>query len=95
MAKHKAKMATLKIEEGQIEKSTKELISDAVKRGLKLTELQKSQIKYKVISKKMNDYVKNPASTAGLGENRRRSLHDTQTSWQTIQPLDLDAPTDP
>lgn len=54
-------------------------------------ETKKSQLKYKVVSQKMNDYVR---TTAGNSS----SFDQTQTSWRTIQQQDVDQPiavTDP
>ena len=51
-------MATMKIVEGQIECETKKMFAEALKRGVKLDEFEKGKIKYKLISKKMNEYVR-------------------------------------
>ncbi len=47
-------MATLKIEEGQIESETKQIIAQAVKRGIEIDSGIKNKIKYKVIENKMH-----------------------------------------
>ncbi len=71
-------MATLKLEENQIETETQKVILEALKRGIRLDDTSKANMKYKIISHKMTDIVQTRAAESAFDK--------TQTSWISTVP---------
>lgn len=81
--RHRALLATNDMNSGQIELETQQLIEQGIRRGLK-PEMDKANIKYQVISRKMDQTMQRESSL----ETARDNLRVTQTNLTVQRTID-------